>query len=743
MRAATMTVRRSIRVIAMTAALAAMTQVLPAAALAGRSISHNTPSYVSSSAYVKPEEPTKVIDVTIWLNLHNRGEMDAVARDLYDPGSPNYRRWLTRQQIAARFAPTADEAATVRQFFVSHNLKVVLTGNDNFFVRARGTVADVQRAFHVQLNDYRLHGTVVRANDRDPYVAGAAAALVRAVAGLDAGVYTHSVIVRSSALSTSALSISALSTGVTRLPSPSAAAGPAAESTQPSFYSSECFTSGTQTLSTNDDGELPIATYTGEQLNLETLTSPGCAYTPAPIQAAYHLKELYAEGYTGQGQTIVIVDWCGSSTIESDANAFAKKFGLPKLDSSNFQIIYTPTPSECIQENQVEINLDVEWAHAVAPGASIALVVPPSASLQDVDEAQFYAVNYGLGNTLSGSYGSAEAETPASYLDTENAISEMAAMSGISTNFSSGDYGDYVPVLPAQTVSAPADSPWATGVGGVSLALNADDSIAWQSGWGNDLTMVDLQGDVFDPPNSQAFGFYFGSGGGPSMCASQDFNTTTGAITCLAGYPKPAFQRSLPGKVRRVPDVSWLADPFTGVAVAITVPGGEPAQIWEVVGGTSLACPMFSALWAIANQEAGAPLGQAAQYLYSMPAGTLTDIVPVAGTDNVQASIQETDKTESYSPAQILGSKTPAGFVSAFHSFPSNDGANSPFSSASDVISFGTDCSTIPAAANSGTPCTNPDALHTAPGWDDVTGVGTPNAQAFADHFNPDAGGAD
>jgi len=731
MRAATMTVRRSIQVVAMTTVLAAMIQVVPAAPLAGRSISQNTPSYVSSSTYVKAEEPTIVIDVTIWLNLHNRGEMDALARDLYDPGSPHYRHWLTRQQIAARFAPTADEAATVRQFFVSHNLKVVLTGNDNFFVRARGTVAEVQKAFHVQLNDYQLHGTVVRANDRDPYVEGAAAPLVRAVAGLDAGVYTHSVIVRSSALPT----------GTTRLPSSSAGAvGPAAESAQPSFYSSECFTPGTQTLSTNDDGELPIATYSGEQLNLETLTSPGCAYTPAPIQTAYHLKELYAEGYTGQGQTIVIVDWCGSSTIESDANAFAKKFGLPQLDASNFQIIYTPTPSTCIQEDQIEINLDVEWAHAVAPGASIALVVPPSASLQDVDEAQFYAVNYGLGNTLSGSYGSAEAETPASYLDTENTISEIAAMSGISTNFSSGDYGDYVPVLPTPTVSAPADSPWATGVGGVSLALNGDNSIAWQSGWGNDLTMVDLQGDVFDPPSSQAFGFYFGSGGGPSMCASQDYNSTTGAITCLAGYPKPAFQHSIPGKVRRVPDVSWLADPFTGVAIAITVPGGEPARIWEVVGGTSLACPMFSALWAIANQEAGAPLGQAAQYLYSMPAGTVTDIVPVAGAHNVQASIQEPDKIESYSPAQILGSKAPADFVSAIHSFPSDDGANSPFSSASDVISFGTDCSTLPAKSGFGTPCTSPAALQTAPGWDDVTGVGTPNAQAFADYFNPDAG---
>lgn len=130
-------------------------------------------------------------------------------------------------------------------------------------------------------------------------------------------------------------------------------------------------------------------------------------------------------------------------------------------------------------------------------------------------------------------------------------------------------------------------------------------------------------------------------------------------IKCLAGYPKPSFQSRLPGRVRLLPDVSWLADPFTGVAIAISIPGQEPAQVWQVVGGTSLACPMFSALWAIANQAAGAPLGQAAQYLYSMPAATLTDVVPVAGGHNVIATIQDASGTEHYTAAQLLGSKAP------------------------------------------------------------------------------------
>jgi len=95
---------------------------------------------------------------------------------------------------------------------------------------------------------------------------------------------------------------------------------------------------------------------------------------------AYNLTGLYAEGFDGSGQTIAIIDWCGSLTITDDANAFSAQFGLPQLTSSNFNIIYTPTQSLCQATDQVEINIDVEWAHAIAPGANINLIVPPSAS---------------------------------------------------------------------------------------------------------------------------------------------------------------------------------------------------------------------------------------------------------------------------------------------------------------------------------------------------------------------------
>jgi subtilase family serine protease len=680
------------------AVVIAMTCVpLSASAVDGKLIANSTPSYVATAKNLGAEDPAKVIEVSIWLQLHNRSEFDALTQSLYDRTSPNYHHWLKPNDIAARFAPTAQEAKTVQQFLAAHNLTVVKTGPNNFYVRARGTVGDVEKAFHVQLNNYQVGEKTIRANAGDPYVEGPAGSLVRAISGLDSAQFEHTLLTQPTKLRGSK----------------GAAAKPAAVS-DADFYSSQCFTgTETESFSTNGDGELPIGTYSGNKLNLQSQNSPGCGYTPSEIQTAYNLTSLYNEGYDGTGQTIAIVDWCGSFSIQSDANKFSTKFGLPKLTSSNFAITYT-APSECIAYDQVEINLDVEWAHVVAPGASINLVVPPSASFQDVDDAEFDVAIYGLGNVLSGSYGSPEALTAETELDTENLISEIGAAAGISFNFATGDDGNYALVddvfLP--TVNAPADSPWSTGVGGVTLALNSDNSIAWQAGWGNNVNVVAAGGVVADPPVGEFFG---GSGGGPSNCVTK--HTEFRRPICTGGFPRPSYQKGfVPGKYRQLPDVSWLADPFTGAVILISIPGQVPEQVYQVVGGTSLATPMFSALWAIANQEAlaggGTELGQAAPYLYTLPAGTISDIVPVTSATNVTGSVQDSHGTKKYSAPRLAGATpTEHQFVSALWDIFTEE-------ETAAVVSFGTD-----------------PGLKIATGWDEVTGVGTPNAQAFADFF--------
>jgi len=136
-------------VVAMSCAL------LSASTVGGKLVAHNTPGYVSNAKSLGSEDPAKTIEVSIWLAPHNRSELDALVGQLYDRTSPKYRQFLTRSQFAARFAPTADEAKTVQQFFESHNLHVVKVVGQ-LLCEARGRVADVQTAFHVQLNKYQV-----------------------------------------------------------------------------------------------------------------------------------------------------------------------------------------------------------------------------------------------------------------------------------------------------------------------------------------------------------------------------------------------------------------------------------------------------------------------------------------------------------------------------------------------------------------------------------------------------------
>jgi subtilase family serine protease len=689
------------RIFAVVAIIASST-LSPAGTADGKLVAHNTPSYVATAKNLGAEDMSRVIEVSIWLQLHNRDQFDALTRSFYDRGSANYRHWLKPKDIAARFAPISQEAKTVRQFFAAHNLKVVRTGPNNFYVRARGTVGDVEKAFQVQINDYQVGDKTMRANAGDPYVEGAAGALVAAVSGLDSGEYEHPLMVRPSTL------------GIAK-----SAAAPAIAASPGTVFSSQCFTgTETESFSNNNNGSFPIGTYSGNKMNLASQTSPGCAYEPPDIQTAYNLTGLYNQGYDGAGQTIAILDWCGSYTIQNDANVFSAQYGLPQLvTGANFNITYT-APSTCESWDEAEINLDVEWAHAIAPGANINLVVPPTGSFQDVNQGMFDVVNRGFGNVLSGSFGAVESQTATTELQTESLIAEIGAAVGISTNFATGDYGDFTLFGMPATVNAPADSPWATAVGGVTLALNADNSIAWQAGWGNNETLLAQTGVVYDPPSP--YGFLGGSGGGAS-----------------AYFAKPPYQKKLPGKFRQLPDVSWLADPYTGAAILISIPGQVPEQVWEVAGGTSLATPMFSALWAIANQEAlaggGTQLGQAAPYLYSMPTGAVYDIVPVKSKYDVTASIEESNVTNKYDANGVMsgllsGGASGKNFVSAIWDYP-----YSAFTAV--AISFSTDCSVLPETSLDGTSCNDPAALHTKKGWDNVTGVGTPNAQAFADFF--------
>ncbi len=356
-----------------------------------------------------------------------------------------------------------------------------------------------------------------------------------------------------------------------------------------------------------------------------------------------------------------------------------------------------PGTSTCSAEDP-EINIDVEWSHAVAPGAAILLLVPATASFADIDSSWLYIVENGAGNIVSNSYGSEEIYTSTSVLELQNYILEIAAASGVAFNFSSGDDGDFTfdyPQYDPPSVSAPADSPYATAIGGISLSLTKANAITWQAAWGTNETLLAVPG--FVPVPAENFGFDFGSGGGNSVL-----------------FKKPAFQSALKGGYRHVPDVSWLADPFTGGVIAISVPFQSPELIYTVYGGTSLACPMFSALWAIADQAAGTSLGEAAPLLYSAPKSVITDIVAVGSTTNVTAAyVTSAGKSHENAAALALPLEKSKVFQSAIWDYPGEPGE-------AVLLTFGTD-----------------SALPATPGYDLATGLGVANPGALIGYVAP------
>jgi len=136
---------------------------------------------------------------------------------------------------------------------------------------------------------------------------------------------------------------------------------------------------------------------------------------------------------------------------------------------------------------------------------------------------------------------------------------------------------------------------------------------------------------------------------------------------------------------------------------------------------------------------AGAPLGQAAPFLYSLPAGAITDIVPVGSKHNVTDSVQTSPtSTDKFNADAVLGGAAPATFISAIWDDAALEGT--PI-----AVSFGTDCATIPRRRLPPffTACTQANSLHTNVGWDNVTGVGVPNPVEFIDAFQPKTSASD
>jgi subtilase family serine protease len=660
-------------------------------ALAAMSAGGGAPPIIRHSTDLGPVAASNTIQLTFWLKMRNAQGLDETLAAQH----AGHAEYLTSAQIDAQYSPKAADVATVIRFLKSQGFEVTGVGPHNMFVKVSGTVAQAQRTLQVELHQYRLKDMTFRASAVGARVPAEIAPMVAAVGGLS-DLRPQPDVMRAGKLKQAQPTIIRQTDAEGMPPSPHLLGA----SPNGLVYSNQCFNGQT---TVNLTGPGVTATYQGNRYGQSvTNTAPGtvapCGYQPSDVQNAYNLTQLYHEGLDGRGMTIAIVDAFGSTTIQQDADAFSYYMGLPP---PNLMVIGTPTESNYSTDANAgwatETTLDVEWVHAIAPRAKIILVVTPTNEFSDLFAGDITASEQPGVSAISNSWGGPEAGLDPSFQQAADAVFKAIGATGASLDYSSGDSGDDADELGFVDVNWPASSNYVTALGGISMALDQRGNIRFQSPWGTNLTQIanpTSEGSTpLDPP---ANGGLLGGGGG-------------GGVSDV--YPVPYFQRGLGASRREVPDISWIADPYTGVEIIYTADSAGDLGI-EVIGGTSVAAPLFSGLWGIATQNAGHPLGQAAPYLYELPGDAITDVLPAQSSeDNVTGTIDDSSGSSFYNSwylsFPLYGQQT---FLSALY--------DSPFSTKWWVITFGVDSS-----------------LKAGPGYDLATGLGVPNPVPFVDSF--------
>jgi subtilase family serine protease len=323
----------------------------------------------------------------------------------------------------------------------------------------------------------------------------------------------------------------------------------------------------------------------GCQTRARNIARPFC-YGPDQIRAAYGIQPVLDSGITGAGRTIVIIDAFQSPTIQQDLALFDQTWGYP---APTFNIIAPDglTPFNPNDAGQVswssEISLDVQWAHVVAPGATIDLVLAKSNQDADILSVTRYAVEHNLGDVISQSFGEAEACMDPALLRQQHKVFREATEKGITLFASSGDSGSGQPTCDGsslfQSASTPASDPNVTGVGGTSLLADA------------------------------VTGAY-----GSETVWNDDFGATGGGYSTV--YKRPGYQAPFNknNKQRGVPDVAYNGDVRGGVIAFWGVPFGVGAGF--IFGGTSAGSPQWGGIVALADQKAGHRLGAINRDLY-------------------------------------------------------------------------------------------------------------------------------
>ena len=547
------------------------------------------------------------------LVLQRSGEQEAALRKLLDEqqikSSPNYHMWLTPEQFGQQFGPADADIQAVTGWLTSQGFQVSHVAAGRTVIEFSGTAGQVRQAFHTEIHKFVVKGEEHWANASDPQIP---AALTPVVAGF-ASLNNFPKRPMSRRLGTFSKS---QATGVVR----------------------------------------PLFTFPYGSGYL-------LAVGPTDFATIYNVLPLWSTctGGTcidGTGQTIAVVEQ--SDINPQDVADFRSMFGLPTNITYLNTIYNGPDPGILFSTgDEGEAALDVEWAGAVAKGATVDLVVSEGTeTTAGVDLSALYIIDNNLAPIMSESYGACEAFEGNSGIAFYNTIWEQGAAQGITILIAAGDSGsagcdDPSTEAAAQDgleVDGTASTPFNVAVGGTDFNDSSSASLYWNTTNGSgqssaksyipEMTWNDScanTGNVVGCASwdaSSGAGLT-GGGGGPSNCANSTWVSTPYGteITCNAGIAKPAWQ-SGPGvpndQVRDLPDVSLFAgngmnhsfyvfcemDANTSNTSSCDL--NAPYLDFQGAGGTSFATPAFAGIMAMVNRKTGQRQGNANYVLYPL-----------------------------------------------------------------------------------------------------------------------------
>ena len=541
--------------------------------------------------------------------LQRSPEQEAALRqflqDVHTPGNPSYHKWLAPEEFGKAYGPSDADVAGVSAWLESHGFSVAAAGKGKTAIEFSGNAGQVREAFHTEIHTYRIKGVEHHANDRDPQIPAALAAVVAGITPMNDF----------------------------RPKSNAEVLGQAVYDVRTHQVTPEWTTYG--------------------------LPTPSLAVAPGDFAVQYDLNPLYSAGTNGTGVTIGII---GDSNVNPTmVAAYRTLFGLP-VGTLNV-IVDGNDPG--ISGAVIESYLDVELSGAVAPGATINLYTSAGTNVQDgLYLEAMRAVGDNQAAVLSTSYGECEQDLGAAGNQFWAAIWEQAAAQGQTAMVSSGDGGsagcdDFDNPDAAQyglAVSGFASTPWNIAVGGTdfyysnysgtSAVQNAQLANYWnltsssqpvtslltpipEQAWNNAFGLNLYTAGVYNPSK---FGITIvGGSGGASSCSNGTSAADGTYSSCSSGYAKPAWQTGTGAPadgVRDIPDVSLYAangmnDSFYPICAAVdatadvcTAGSSGFVNIYGV-GGTSASSPAMAGILALVNQKYGRQ-GQANFTLYPL-----------------------------------------------------------------------------------------------------------------------------